>query len=81
VKIYLLIYIYIYTHIFFFFIYRGLKRGLSVFKYQEKASHHKIRDFIGMPLSVERKPQVESSIVVGVLDTGMMFSFYTWLYV
>jgi hypothetical protein len=34
-----------------------------------------------MPLSVERKPQVESSIVVGVLDTGMMFSFYTWLYV
>jgi hypothetical protein len=38
-------------------------------------------DFIGMPLSVERKPQVESSIVVGVVDTGMMFSFYTWLYV
>lgn len=27
-------------------------------------------DFIGMPLNVERKQQVESNIIVGVIDTG-----------
>ncbi|XP_059307020.1 subtilisin-like protease SBT4.15 [Lycium ferocissimum] len=28
-------------------------------------------DFIGMPLNVRRKPQVESDIIVGVIDTGV----------
>ncbi|KAK4343173.1 hypothetical protein RND71_038989 [Anisodus tanguticus] len=28
-------------------------------------------DFIGMPLNVKRKPQVESDIIVGVIDTGV----------
>ncbi|XP_060206137.1 subtilisin-like protease SBT4.15 [Lycium barbarum] len=28
-------------------------------------------DFVGMPLNVRRKPQVESDIIVGVIDTGV----------
>jgi hypothetical protein len=27
-------------------------------------------DFIGMPLKVKRNPNIESHIIVGVLDTG-----------
>ncbi|KAJ6985909.1 hypothetical protein D5086_018742 [Populus alba] len=43
------------------------KNVVSVFlSTKRKLLTTRSRDFIGMPLSVERKPQVESSIVVGV---------------
>ncbi|XWS52862.1 hypothetical protein CRYUN_Cryun11dG0108600 [Craigia yunnanensis] len=35
-------------------------------------------DFLGMPLSVERNPQKESDIIVGVLDTGIYMDTHSF---
>jgi hypothetical protein len=39
-------------------------------------TYHKLHttrswDFLGMPLKVKRNPNIESHIIIGVLDTGI----------